>query len=181
MVDVAPGAQLLLGFVASAGFATLLIAFLVTRSNGRRRVGFRFRLKALFTAVSLLAIVAHYGGMRLRAMSVIRSVGGTWDEDKVYLSESKVQDKDLRYLAWMGKIAVVQLARTNIGDDGVAQLRRIRGLRVVVLRGSRLGDAGLAELGRLRTLEFLDVRDTAVTGRGIQQFTTASPNCQVAE
>ena len=68
------------------------------------------------------------------------------------------------------QVAVLNLARTNVTDDGLKALEPLKNLRRLHLENTKLGDAGLAHVKDLTNLEYLNLYATQVTDSGLSQL-----------
>lgn len=205
---VALAAFICLVLIAIAGTAILpfgihAISALIEHSNRDERRLFQFSLKQLLAFVFVIALASGAIGLRWRAIAVIAEVGGDWNEDKVFLSRTRVSDDDLEHRGWMGRVEVVWLCNTNIGDDGLRRLGRLAGVRSLFIDGTEITDAGLVHLqglplrwlglngtaitdagiphlARLTSLERLDVRGVAFSDEGQSRLAAALPHCQIS-
>ncbi len=185
----------------------VLILHSVVRIIDRARQGhprvFQFSLKKLLAAVIVIGLVCSSAGMRLRALAAIAAIGGDWNEDKVFLSGTKVSDSELRHLPWMGRVEVVWLCDANISDEGLQYFEQISELRALFIDNTRITDAGVAKLqalplrwlslngtavsdasvpnlARLTKLERLEVKGAKLTEAGLSRLTAALPLCQIS-
>ena len=80
------------------------------------------------------------------------------DADLVFLRHSERALKYLRYL---------DLRLTQIGDEGVVNLKNLTSLQTLNLFRTRVGDQGLAQLKKLTQLQTLLIGGTKITDRGL--------------
>jgi hypothetical protein len=73
----------------------------------------------------------------------------------------------------------MDLAETDVTDDGLRLLSRIRNVESVYLYCNPITDAGLANLEPLRSLKTLDLFETNVTEEGVARFKRSVPGCTV--
>jgi len=70
-----------------------------------------------------------------------------------------------------GRIASVELSRTQVTDDDLRHLDRLPRVWCVSLYDTQVTDRGLKFLAHLHNLKWLDVENTAVTGTGLRELT----------
>jgi hypothetical protein len=70
----------------------------------------------------------------------------------------------------------VDLNRSSVENQDLAQLAKIPNLKTVTLDGTRISDEGLQHLHAISSLEFVTLRTTAVTSEGIANLKKALPN-----
>jgi hypothetical protein len=82
-----------------------------------------------------------------------------------------VQDSQLELLTPLDQqVAVLNLGRTKITDDGLKALEGLKNLRKLHLENTHIGDAGLSHLKNLTTLEYLNLYGTQVTDSGLSEL-----------
>jgi hypothetical protein len=89
---------------------------------------------------------------------------------RVQLNGLDLHGVDLTFLGDFPELETLNLICTDIGDAGLAQLRRLKlkRLRVLVLSDTGISDSGLACLADFDRLESLDVSYDPVTDAGLQ-------------
>jgi hypothetical protein len=88
----------------------------------------------------------------------------------LYLGDNPIGDAALEPLARLENLTVLDLANTDITDEGLKVVGGVRGLKLLNLAGTRIGDTGLEHLLGLENLEALDLRETFVTPRGVARL-----------
>ena len=68
------------------------------------------------------------------------------------------------------QVAVLNLARTNVTDDGLKALEPLKNLRRLHLENTKVTDAGLAHVKDLTNLEYLNLYATQITDSGLSQL-----------
>ena len=68
------------------------------------------------------------------------------------------------------QVAVLNLARTNVTDDGLKAVEPLKNLRRLHLENTKITDAGLAHVKDLAKLEYLNLYATQVTDSGLSQL-----------
>ena len=90
---------------------------------------------------------------------------------KIDLHGTKIADSDLSFLdderKTLSELRYLDLRLTHIGDAGVHHLRRLKSLETLNLFRTNLSDNGLADLKDLRQLQVLLIGGTQVTDGGI--------------
>jgi hypothetical protein len=83
----------------------------------------------------------------------------------------RVQDSQLEALAPVSdQLAVLNLGRTKITDDGLKAIENLKNLRKLHLENTHIGDAGLSHLKNLTSLEYLNLYGTQVTDSGLTEL-----------
>jgi hypothetical protein len=102
----------------------------------------------------------------------------------IHLSTSQITDESLRVFAGMPNLDGLSLQFNYFTDEGVKRISQLKRLESLWVCGRRdranpITDAGLKELEKLRNLTELGIQHTQVTGKGIESFEKAVPNCRV--
>ena len=82
--------------------------------------------------------------------------------EELYLTSSKVTDKELANLAGLHRLRKLDLSGTEVTDRGMTNLEGLGQLEFLNLSQTVVGDAGLAHLRDLRGLQDLLLDDTRV-------------------
>ena len=83
----------------------------------------------------------------------------------------RVDDGQLGDLAPISaQVATLNLARTQVNDDGLKAIEPLKNLRKLHLENTKIGDAGLTHLKGLTSLEYLNLYGTQVTDSGLEQL-----------
>ena len=94
------------------------------------------------------------------------------DEDRevsFYLSSKPIGDQQIQNLEVIENVIWVNLANTEISDDGLASLENLP-LTKLHLERTSIGDAGLAHIKKLDQLEYLNLYGTKITDAGLEQL-----------
>jgi hypothetical protein len=87
------------------------------------------------------------------------------------LAGDHVQDSQLELLSPLDQqVAVLNLGRTKVTDDGLKAVEGLKNLRKLHLENTHIGDAGLSHLKSLTTLEYLNLYGTQVTDSGLSEL-----------
>jgi Leucine-rich repeat (LRR) protein len=89
-------------------------------------------------------------------------------------TESRVTDAGAAKLAALTKITDLSLYGTQIGDRGLAALRRLNHLQILRLDHTPITDAGLEHVGALTNLQQLYLNSTRVGDAGLAHLTHCS-------
>lgn len=95
------------------------------------------------------------------------------------LSRTGITDEGLKSLENLPNLRKLHLENTKITDAGVAHLKKLQSLEYLNLYGTAVSDAGLTDLQGLKNLKALYLWQTKVTPTGVEQLKTALPKCQV--
>ncbi len=79
------------------------------------------------------------------------------------LEGTLVGSEDMRALARVPNLTILDLSLTNVADDDLRQVAQLRRLKTLRLEDTRITDAGLRHLAGLRNLESVDLGLTRVT------------------
>lgn len=110
-----------------------------------------------------------------------RAIGPEWFFDVVhvdfmgYRKDSVVTDRDLAILREFPNLLYLNLAGTEITDEGLKHVAGLTKLRILNLWGTAVTDAGLGHLAGLKRLKIVDIDDTYVTGQGVDRLKRAIP------
>lgn len=107
------------------------------------------------------------------AAAAIEKLGGKVERNaehdviKVDLNNAKVTDADLKWLRAFPALQWLDLRITNIGDEGVSNLKLLHNIKFLNLFRTNLTDKGLVELNGLGQLETLLIGGTKITDEGL--------------
>lgn len=76
-------------------------------------------------------------------------------------------------------MVAVTWVRPQVADADVKELAALQELTVLNLSLTAITDAGLKELRALKLLTTLDLTGTKVTDEGVKEFEKALPKCQI--
>jgi hypothetical protein len=100
--------------------------------------------------------------------NVVPDVNG--DVLAVKFSGSHISDDQLKTLAAMESLRLLNLDGTNITDDGLVHVAKLTKLKVLHLCRTRITDSGLEHLECLKDLAQLRVSDTRISNAGIEHL-----------
>src|SRR5690606_24526867 len=83
-----------------------------------------------------------------------------------------VTDQGMKSLGKLTKTKVLSLEDCGVGDEGMVALEPLKQLENLNVMRTVVGDAGLANFANMK-LKSLALRDTAVTGPGLDTLTAA--------
>lgn len=95
------------------------------------------------------------------------------------LGRTKVTDDGLKSLEGLKNLRKLHLENTHIGDAGLAHLKNLTSLEYLNLYGTQVTDSGLAELEGLKNLRSLYLWQTKVTPAGVEKLKKAIPKCEI--
>jgi len=82
----------------------------------------------------------------------------------------KITDADLKELAKLQQLKVLNLGDTEITDVGLKEVAKLQQLTHLWLYNTPITDAGLKELAKLQKLELLVLGDTKITDAGLKEL-----------
>ena len=100
----------------------------------------------------------------------LRNLAGMRSLRVLDLTGTQVTDAGLVHLLGCDDLEVISLWDTHITDAGLALLGRLANLRHLGLGNTRVSDAGLRHLGELRRLRLVQLAGTAVEGPGLRHL-----------
>ena len=95
------------------------------------------------------------------------------------LSNKAVANADLVAIAKHMQLRELYLAKTGVGDEGLAHLRPLTQLRIISLADTQITDAGLKHLAAVKSLRHIFLYPTKVTDAGVAELKTVLPGVQV--
>jgi hypothetical protein len=95
------------------------------------------------------------------------------------LARAEIGDAGLAHLRRLASLRSLNLDHTKLTDSGVAQLKKVTGLQSLCLSRTALTDASLIHLKGLGGLDLLDLRCTGVTKAGVAELQNALPKCKI--
>ncbi len=96
------------------------------------------------------------------------------------LQDAELRDDlaHLEELSWQGR-QTLDLRETQVSDQGLVHLSRLRGLQELDLRQTEVTDAGLEYLKVLAKLRHLNLKGTQVSDEAVEKLQQALPYCVV--
>jgi serine/threonine protein kinase/Leucine-rich repeat (LRR) protein len=88
----------------------------------------------------------------------------------VNLAHSNILDDGLVHLEPLSNLAELDLTGTSVGDEGLAHLEKLSALKKLTLEGTDVRDTGLKHLLPLRNLVTLNLAETKVSDAGLEQL-----------
>lgn len=95
------------------------------------------------------------------------------------LARTKVTDDGLKALENLPHLRKLHLENTKIGDAGLVHLKGLKSLEYLNLYGTQITDAGLTDLESLTNLRNLYLWRTKVTPEGVAKLHSALPKCDI--
>ena len=83
------------------------------------------------------------------------------------LNGTAVTDNSIELLSGFKHLTHLSLAKTNVGDTGIAALRELTSLKRLELDFTQITDQGIEQLAGLRQLEVLTLQDTGLTDAAV--------------
>lgn len=96
----------------------------------------------------------------------------------VNLAGTEITNDGLKHLAGL-PLTKLHLERTKIGDDGLKHLKSFKELTYLNIYDTQVTDAGLEHLKELKKLKKLFVWKSAVTDAGIKKLNQTLPNLEI--
>ena len=90
-----------------------------------------------------------------------------------------IANVDLADIAKHTQLRELYLAKTGVGDEGLAHLRSLTQLRIISLADTQITDAGLKHLAAVKSLRHIFLYPTKVTDAGVAELKSALPGVQV--
>jgi hypothetical protein len=100
----------------------------------------------------------------------IRAVAGLKQLQVLDLTWTNISDAGLKELAGLPHLRELSLGSTKISDAGLKELAGFKQLQVLVLSGTPISDAGLKELAGLKQLRVLGVGSTPISDAGLKEL-----------
>jgi len=169
-------------------------------SHSRSKERFRFTLRTLLTAVTILSILLGLGttvyrwrvvkSQEQQAQAELHPYGGVYSMASA-VQKTGGQSKGWFFVTFLNYVEAVDLSPHNwsaterhgktlpVDDGALAMLDRFRNLRSLNLRDTRVTDEGVRWIRALRRLEQLDLRGTRITDDGWQELRGALPDCEI--
>jgi hypothetical protein len=95
------------------------------------------------------------------------------------LARTKVTDDGLKVVEPLKNLRRLHLENTKIGDAGLTHLKGLTNLEYLNLYGTQVTDSGLTQLEGLKNLKALYLWQTKVTPAGVDNLKKALPKCQI--
>ncbi len=167
--------------VVLAALASVVLGSNLTER--RTQLGWRkYSVRGMILSLTIIAIaIAPYGNYwhkRWQAETRIRHLGGSIGKARVSLAGTSATDDDLIFVANLVRLTdlanttvlSLDLADTDITDNGLVCLSKLSNLWILDLRGTEITDAGLAHVTELTNLEELVLDDTSITGQSLEHL-----------
>lgn len=95
--------------------------------------------------------------------------------DVLRVDRAMVTDQDLKALDGLeGNLRRINLARTQVTDEGVAQISQMRDLIQLRIASDKITDAGIAHLANLQHLRYLHLLEAPITDAGLDALNELS-------
>ena len=98
----------------------------------------------------------------------------------LFLSDTRIGDPGMKYVAQIGSLRYLDLANTRVTDTSISQLASLPHLEWLDLSNTQVTDAAVPDIARIQSLVTLVVENTAITDSGIEKLTAALPNLFVS-
>ena len=95
------------------------------------------------------------------------------------LARTKVTDDGLKSVEGLSNLRKLHLENTKITDEGLAHLKGLTNLEYLNLYNTQVSDAGLKNLEGLKNLKSLYLWQTKVTPEGVESLKKALPKCEI--
>ncbi|MCE9560883.1 MAG: hypothetical protein K8U57_02400 [Planctomycetes bacterium] len=125
-----------------------------------------------------------------KVIAFVESKGGTVDRDTrfpgkpvfhVHLRETKVTDADLKELAPLTELTMLNLSKNPITDVGLKELAPFTKLTDLALRETEVTDAGIPDIIKFKHLTALYLGGSKITAAGRKEILKALPKCEISE
>jgi Leucine-rich repeat (LRR) protein len=90
-----------------------------------------------------------------------------------------INDASLKCVLGLPNLKRLDLAFSNVGDDGVKHVSKLRVLEDLNLKGSDVSDLSVFNLSQMHSLQRLNVEHTKITQSGSRALEAALPECEV--
>ncbi len=88
----------------------------------------------------------------------------------VNMTETDIADEDLKSVSKLRHLTSLLLGGTAISDEGIAYLRNMGELESLHLQNTRITDAGMAHLAAIPNLTILDISGDNITDAGMKEL-----------
>jgi hypothetical protein len=95
------------------------------------------------------------------------------------LARTNITDAALEHIARMPRLARLDLRKTKVTDAGVAQLAGLQNLTSINLFGCEVTDQALAALAKIKSLKEIYLFETKATEAGVSKLMAALPKARV--
>lgn len=184
-----------LGYGATIGAATGLIVMVWRRwsraSTPERFSTLRFSTRGLLALMTVVCIVAAAASARFHQRSRAVELANRWAESGVQFTfdyryrpisawtnnftlacVSPLDDQMLEELTQLTSLRSLSLVTSNVTDDGIVHLSRLRSLRQLMVGGLPITDAGAAmiEIPSLREVDLFNTHVTATAAASLSRL-----------
>ena len=91
----------------------------------------------------------------------------------------KITDADLKELAKLQQLKVLNLGDTEITDVGLKEVAKCNQLTLLDLEATQITDVGLKDVAKLKQLKSLVLASTKITKAGVAELQKALPKCEI--
>ena len=99
---------------------------------------------------------------------------------KLNLQRLAISDWSLAHIATFTKLEELNLRYTPISSRLIFCLDGLPNLKVLTLDGTQIDDSAIPDLKCLRSLDILCLEETHITWTGVNELTSALPNCHIS-
>ena len=99
--------------------------------------------------------------------------------EDLHLEGTQITDEGLKDVVKLRGLGFLDLDNTQITDAGLKEVVNLKQLAGLVLGGTKITDAGLEEVAKMQQLTYLNLSDTQVTKAGVAELQKALPNCKI--
>ena len=92
----------------------------------------------------------------------------------------KITDADLKELAKLQQLKVLNLGDTEITDVGLKEVAKCTQLTLLDLEATQITDVGLKDVAKLKQLKSLVLASTKITKAGVAELQKALPKCDIS-
>jgi len=125
-----------------------------------------------------------------KVVAFVEKKGGNVDYDRrvshrpvfhVHLRDTKLTDADLKELAPLTDLTILNLSKNAITDEGMKELAPFTKLTDLALRETEVTDASIPIIIQFKHLTALYLGGSKITAAGRKEILKALPNCEISE
>ena len=99
--------------------------------------------------------------------------------EDLHLEGTQITDEGLKDVVKLRGLGFLDLDNTQITDAGLKEVAKLQNLWHLTIKNTQITDAGLLELANMQQLTYLGLNSAKITDAGVAKIQKALPNCVI--